>query len=136
MNCSQCGAQVEGNLRFCMQCGARLVEMMEDPIEDILQSIEEKPDAYDVSTQESIQNPEGEMRKEINRPVAISRPRKQEDRPLTREANGQRRRTTNNNYQWEDRKGITGFAETMLALIVNPIASSQELYLRLNLHSI
>lgn len=125
MKCSQCGAPIEENLKFCTQCGAR-VEQVEE---------ERSQEGEDLSEQGD---------RVLTRPIAKSQPKPKEARQVPRpgEANTeitmemlaalQRDQLKEKPYVWENRKGLNGFAEVLLAIIVNPIASGQALYLRLS----
>lgn len=136
MKCSQCGAPIEENLKFCSQCGAR-VEQVEE---------ERSQEGEELSEQEDRSEENGEERKErvLTRPIAKSQPRPKEARPVSRSretsaemtneilAALQRDQLKEKPYVWENRKGLNGFAEVLLAIIMNPIASGTALYLRLS----
>ena len=124
MKCSQCGAPIEENLKFCTQCGARVKQVEEERSQEGEKLIEQED-------------------RVLTRPIAKSQPKPKEARPLSRsrETNTkmtkemlaalQRDKLEEKPYVWENRKGLTGFAEVLLAIIVNPIASGEALYLRL-----
>ena len=135
MKCSQCGAPIEENLKFCTQCGAR-VEQVEE---------ESSQAGEELSEQEDRDNEQVEEKKErvLTRPIAKSQPKPKEARPIPRQSEVntemtmemlaalQRGQLKEKPYVWENRKGLNGFAEVLLAIIVNPIASGGALYLRL-----
>lgn len=142
MYCTQCGAPIEENLKFCTQCGAR--------IEDSKQ-IEKQEES--VSQQEGLQGKEvvetsgqeTEVNKErvLTRPIVKSQPKPKAQVPSHMQVNrrqetdrkniyGSKRGLKSKSYEWENRKGLNGFAETLLAIIINPIGSGEELYIRLS----
>lgn len=135
MKCTQCGAPIDSDLKFCTQCGARNENyQQEEQTVDTSQGF--------VGKTQTMQETEERV---LTRPIVKSQPKPESAKPkvklhtpVSEEPNKKskktrdRRKINSKAYEWENRKGIGGFAETLLAIIVNPIGSGEALYVRLS----
>lgn len=136
MNCSQCGAFVEGDMKFCKQCGARIRRTEADQEEKI-------PSVQDLlAAQQAEQEEQQEEQEEIvtakKKPVAIIKPKektktlsKLTQNNLIQEVQKSRVQVASS-YDWRYQGGMNGFVETLVALVKRPITSSQALYFHLD----
>lgn len=124
MNCSQCGAFVEDNMKFCKQCGAR-IRRSEAEQEEKIPSVQDLMAAQEATKEEIITT--------RKKPVAIVKPKEKTKTvdKLNQGAQNNRKRHVEQGYDWQYNGGINGFVETLIALVKRPITSSQELYFRL-----